>query len=109
MDLSVAIDTDRVREVASPMTFGAQVPRITADEHKSIDGSMGLVTDGASFHLLREMLVDPRPTLFRMTFKAGFLLGIEVGLTQARPLARSVRTVAVRTFQSSLEDPVRIL
>ena len=95
MNLRMAIDTGRVREMAPSMTFRTQVLNLTTDQEKSIGRPMRLMTDHAPFHLLGLMFKDPGASLFWMAFEAGLIFCGDACLSQACPFSGSVGGVTV--------------
>jgi len=104
----MAIDTGRIREMASPMTFRTQVLGVTADQKESVGRSMGHMTGAASFNLLGEVFINPGASLLRMAFKTSLIFGNDARLPQAGPFTGSVRGMAVRVLQGSLEYFMRV-
>ena len=95
MNLRMAIDTGRIREMASPMTFRTQVLDITTDQEESIRRPVGLMTDHAPLHLLGLVFKDPGASLFWMAFEAGLIFCTDACLSQACPFSAPVGSMAV--------------
>ena len=86
---SVALDTDG--------------PDIAPDQKEAIRRPMGHVTDTASFHLSREVFINPGTSLFGMTFEAG--VDIEfIPRPQAGPCPGPMGSMAVGTFHGPFQN-----
>ena len=103
MNLSVAVNTGKVYEMEPPVTFRTEIFWIAANQQKAVGRPMGLVANHASLDLLGKMLINPGPPLLGMAFKAGLVLRIETRFPQTGSFPGSMRIMAFRALQSTLE------
>jgi hypothetical protein len=105
MDLIVAIDTRKFREMNLAVTFDTKGPDVVADQKESIRRSVGRVANVTSFELLYSMLKDPWASFLRMAFIADIRVKF-VHFSQAGAVPASVGCMTVRAFQCPLDDPM---
>lgn len=108
MNLGVAIDTGNIRVMPDSMTFRTQRRDIATDQKEPVRRTMGNVAAIASFHLLVEVLINPRAPLLGMALKTGLIFDHGTRPSEARPFTAPVRGVAIRAFDRTLEDLVRV-
>ena len=82
-------------EVPLAMTFSTQLSTVPPDEHESVGGPMGGMTDTASLFFQGKMFENPRASLLRVAVEAGFLLPVNARLSQTSPFTGSVRSMTL--------------
>lgn len=84
------------------MALEAKAPDLLVRQEMTIGGAMRLMADGASLHVDRQMLEDPRSPLFTVTVEADLV----ASLSQLKAVGTAVGGVTVGAIDRPLGDPM---